>query len=184
MPTKASATEPRRIPKLSRHSSGQARVTLNGKVHYCGKWGTPEAYARYAELLQAWQARGEVSDERVPDPVQATLRLRDLFQQFLDFVDTTGRYQKGGKSTTQRGLYANVARELCRFAGDIRVSSLTAAVLVRWRDELERNTELSVGGINRKVGLAKSVLDWGHKRGLVPAHVLYETSQLRNLRQF
>ena len=44
MSTKANAAKARRIPKLGRHSSGQARVTLNGKVHYCGVRGTtPES---------------------------------------------------------------------------------------------------------------------------------------------
>ena len=41
--SKARKAKARPIPKLGRHSSGQARVTLNGKVHYCGRWGTAEA---------------------------------------------------------------------------------------------------------------------------------------------
>ena len=32
--SKARKAKARPIPKLGRHSSGQARVTLNGKVHY------------------------------------------------------------------------------------------------------------------------------------------------------
>ena len=41
-----------KLPKMGRHSSGQARVTLNGKVHYLGAFASPEA--RYAELIQQW----------------------------------------------------------------------------------------------------------------------------------
>jgi len=41
-----------RLPKMGRHSSGQARVTLNGKAHYLGAFGRPEAHQRYAELIQ------------------------------------------------------------------------------------------------------------------------------------
>jgi hypothetical protein len=32
---------------MRRHSSGQARVTLAGKTHYLGAWGSPEAHERY-----------------------------------------------------------------------------------------------------------------------------------------
>ena len=41
-----------RAPKLGKHSSGQARVTFDGKVYYCGRWGSVEAQQRYAELLR------------------------------------------------------------------------------------------------------------------------------------
>lgn len=33
----------RKPPGMLRHSTGQARVILGGKVHYLGKFGTPEA---------------------------------------------------------------------------------------------------------------------------------------------
>ena len=73
MSTKANSAKARRIPKLGRHSSGQARVTLNGKVHYCGVWETAEAHARYAELIREWQERGEQPAERAPNPVSSIL---------------------------------------------------------------------------------------------------------------
>jgi len=99
MSNRANSAKARRIPKLGRHSSGQARVTLNGKAVYCGPRGTTEAHARYAELNRAWQDRSEQPAERAPHPTQASLRLGDLLQQFLDHVDTTGRYRKNGAPT-------------------------------------------------------------------------------------
>ena len=69
MSKRAHEPEARRIPKLGRHSSGQARVTLDGKVHYCGRWGTIESHARYAELIRAWQERGEQPAVRAPNPL-------------------------------------------------------------------------------------------------------------------
>ena len=41
---KAPQKQPR-LPKMGRHSSGQARVTIQGKVHYLGAHGSPEAHA-------------------------------------------------------------------------------------------------------------------------------------------
>src|SRR5262245_1681882 len=48
-----------RMPRMGRHSSGQARITLGGKVHYLGRWASPEAHARYAELVRAWLDNGK-----------------------------------------------------------------------------------------------------------------------------
>lgn len=53
--SKARKAKARPIPKLGRHSSGQARVTLNGKVHYCGRWGTAEAVASDIWDRTAWR---------------------------------------------------------------------------------------------------------------------------------
>jgi len=183
MSTEAKPAKARRIPRLGRHSSGQARVTLNGKVHYCGVWGSVEAYARYAELICEWQTNGEVATERAPNAVQATLRLADVLQQFLDHVDATGRYRKNGKPTTQRGEFENVVRSVTEFAGDVRVARMTEATLVAWRDQLERNPKLTRTGINRKVGKVLQILRWGRARGLVPKVVWADVSAIEPLRR-
>jgi integrase len=183
MSTKANSAKARRIPKLGRHSSGQARVTLNGKVHYCGMWGTAEAHARYAELIREWQERGEQPAERAPNPVQASLRLGDLLRQFLEHVDATGRYRKNGKPNSHRAEFGNVIDSLTKFAGNVPVARLTEATLVSWRDQLERNRGLTRGGINRKVGKVVRMLRWGRARGLVPKVVWADVSAIEPLRR-
>jgi len=119
MSKQANSAKARRIPKLGRHSSGQARVVLNGKVHYCGVWGTVEAHARYAELIREWQERGEQPSARAPNAAQASLKLGDLLTQFLEHVDATGRYRKNGAPTTQRGNFQRVCDSLREFAGRV-----------------------------------------------------------------
>ena len=44
-----------RLPKIGRRSSGQARITLGGVVHYLGRYGSLEAQRRYVELIEQWQ---------------------------------------------------------------------------------------------------------------------------------
>ncbi len=42
----------KRIPKLTHHkATGQAVVRLAGKDHYCGRWATDSARARYHRLI-------------------------------------------------------------------------------------------------------------------------------------
>ncbi len=39
-------------PAYQKHASGQARVTIKGKDHYLGKYGSPESKARYEKLVR------------------------------------------------------------------------------------------------------------------------------------
>lgn len=173
----------RRTPKLGRHSSGQARVTINGKTHYCGRWGSAEAYARYAELLREWQDNDGKVVEPVPHAGQVHLKVRDLFRQFLDYVDGSGRYRKNGKPTQQRSMFALIGRELGEFAGHLPVTKVTEATLVSWRDQIERNPELTRRGINRKIQAALQVFKWGRARGLVPKPVWADISCIEPLKR-
>jgi len=52
-----------RQPQICKHSTGQARVTLNGRVHYLGKHGTPESLRRYEALVSEWERRGRAAIE-------------------------------------------------------------------------------------------------------------------------
>ena len=54
-----------RIPAYRRHkASGQAVVTLDGRDHYRGPYGTPASRAEYDRLVTVWLARGR----RLPPP--------------------------------------------------------------------------------------------------------------------
>lgn len=45
----------RKPPKLSKHSSGQAFVRVDGANRYLGKWGSAEARAEYREFKRQWK---------------------------------------------------------------------------------------------------------------------------------
>jgi integrase len=47
-----------RIPKPSKHKTGQAVVRLNGKDHYLGRYGSAQARANYEGLISRWLAHG------------------------------------------------------------------------------------------------------------------------------
>jgi hypothetical protein len=50
---------PQSIPKLTQHkASGKAVVRLNGRDHYVGLFGTPEAKSAYDKLIAEWLATG------------------------------------------------------------------------------------------------------------------------------
>jgi hypothetical protein len=45
-----------RIPKYRRHSSGQARVTLDGKDHLLGAYNSAQSKEAYRRLIAEWAA--------------------------------------------------------------------------------------------------------------------------------
>ena len=56
----------RRSPKLTHHKpSGQARVRIDGRDLYLGRFGTPEAEAAYHAVIAEWRATGKAPRGRV-----------------------------------------------------------------------------------------------------------------------
>ena len=119
------STPRRRTPKLGKHSSGQARVTIDGKTFYCGRWGSVEAQRRYAELLRQWEQADGRPLHTAPNAVQAALSVRDLFAAFREYVVATGRYEKNGEPTSQRAMFGVIERQLGAFAGHLPVHKMT-----------------------------------------------------------
>ncbi|HUR52767.1 MAG TPA: hypothetical protein VMZ71_01465 [Gemmataceae bacterium] len=55
---------PTSVPKLTLHkASGKAVVRLNGRDHYLGVYGSPEAKAAYDRLIAEWLAAGRRDPE-------------------------------------------------------------------------------------------------------------------------
>ena len=46
----------RKLPRLHKHSSGQSRFRINGRLYYCGKHGSKEAKREYDRIVAEWFA--------------------------------------------------------------------------------------------------------------------------------
>jgi integrase len=59
-----------RIPKYRRHSSGQARVTLNGKDHLLGPYNSAASKEAYRRLIAEWAAgQGPFAPQTTSEPI-------------------------------------------------------------------------------------------------------------------
>jgi hypothetical protein len=69
-------------PKYSRHkASGQARVTIRGRHHYLGLYGSPESHTKYAQLIAGWQPDAPPA---IPITLPGQLTVNELILRFLE----------------------------------------------------------------------------------------------------
>ena len=172
-----------RVPRMTRHASGQARVRLAGRTHYLGAWGSVEAHSRYAELVRAFLANGKRGLAPAPTIPEASLTVAGLFTLFKDWIDATGKYTKGGEPTTSRWHVDDVTKRFGEFAGTVPVARLTEALVLQWRDRLEANPNITRKGINRKVTSLLAILRWGRSRGYVPKPVWADVASIEPLQR-
>ena len=69
-----------RIPSLRHHKpSGRAVVTIAGKDHYVGRYGSPESIAEYDRLISEWLAAGR------PANLSHDPTVGEVLVQYLEF---------------------------------------------------------------------------------------------------
>ena len=139
-----------------------------------GRADDPKSRVRFANALALWEGAGRHVTRDVlaaageQDDADDSIPVRELVARYEHWLDETGRYRKRGEATSHRLTIARMLKLLVADAGDVTVGAFTDAMLVRHRDRLERNANLTRTGINRSIGYVLGAFRWGFKRGLVP----------------
>lgn len=99
-----------KVPKYSHHKpSGQARVRINGKDHYLGRWNSPEVKQAYARLIAESEVAGPVqAARRAANGVSSTVS--DICLLWLNHAELV--YTKNGKRTSHVGTFVVRIRSL------------------------------------------------------------------------
>ena len=163
-------------PSYRRHRvSGQAVVTINGRDHYLGPYGTKTSKAEYDRLISEWLANGRRSPEAVPD-----LTIVELVASYLQHAQTYYRDTDGNPTSELSALKLPLG-VLVRLYG--RTPAATFGPLSM---EAVRNDMIAKGwsraSINSHVGRLRRMFKWAVARELLPVGVHQALTTMVGLR--
>lgn len=88
MPSKIKSTP----SYLLHRGTGQARVRIDGRDHYLGRFGSPESRDRYKDLISDWLLKRD-------DLCGCSLTVDDLALLYMEHA--ARYYRKGGRPTSE-----------------------------------------------------------------------------------
>ena len=163
-----------RTPSYRRHkASGKAVVTLAGKDHYLGEFGSPESKKLYKRLLGEYLA----ADGSLRGKSLERINISELFAQFLRFAKS----HYGSKYNSRFWHYCRLAKRVRRIYGATLADEFGSLQFKAIRHELIFEG-LSRGYINETMGRLVRVFRWAAGEELVTptvGHVLRDIEPLK-----
>lgn len=160
-------------PALVHHKpSGQARVRINGKDHYLGRYGSQRAFDAYDELIREWLVGQDVD--------RLALQVDDLCLLYVDYVRE--HYRKGGEETSEVHCIQLALRHLVKVHGETRIRDFSPKKLKAVRDSMIASGYVR-SSINLHVGRIKRMFRWGVSEELVPVEVYQSLCTVSGLRK-
>lgn len=163
----------KRTPKYSLHKpTGQARVQINGKTYYLGKYDSPESHERYERLISEWFGSAFDADRE-------TLTISRLAILYVEFARQY--YRKNGKETSEVACIQLALRQLVKKCGREKASKFGAR---RLKDVREGMIALnwSRTGINAAIQRINRMIRWGVENEYVRAEVYQACRAVTGLR--
>lgn len=164
-----------KVPCCGLHKpSGQARVYINGKSHYLGKYGSEESRIRYGELvakllsgqpIDPFAGSKGVADESP----EAGLTINELVLAFMRHAE--GHYVKHGKPTSEIHCLKSATRPMIELYGFTPVDSFGPLMLKAIREKMVA-AEWCRPVINKHIGRLRSIFRWGVENEMVEASTL------------
>ncbi len=165
-----------RPPKLCRHrSSGRAYVTVAGRQHYLGAWGTKETKEAYARFLLEARASGGRPSVAKPETMTVA-KLCDCYEKHA-----RGYYRKGGLPTSEVAAVMAALAPLRALYGSTQASSFGPLALKAVREALVAKGWVRKS-VNGHVGRIKRAFKFAVANELVPGSLLHSLQAVDGLR--
>lgn len=152
------------IPQARKHpASGQARVTIDGKDYYLGKFGSSEADEAYRRIIAQWLAKEGPFTLRDDDPVT----IAEVLAGYLQFAE---RYYGFTGAKKWAGSYVNIKQAISV------VNGLYASLPAAQFGPLDMKAILGVmvrkgwcrKHVNHQASLVKSIFKWAVGEEMIP----------------
>lgn len=151
-------------PQYRRHKpSGQAVVTIHGKDHYLGPFGSKASKVEYDRIIAEWLAAGR----RLPSP-QFDLSVDEVISAYWKFAK--GYFRKRGEPTGELANIRYAMRPLQALYGDTPVTDFGPLALKAVRQDMLKSG-LSRNVINSRIRKIKRVFAWAVSEELIPVTI-------------
>jgi len=158
--------------------SGRARVRIEGRDFYLGRFGTPEAEAEYRRIIAEWLATG-----RAPKPVLRSTHCDDM--TITSLIAAFWKY-RSAQQVAEKSLIAvdrPVLRRLRKLYGHTPASRFSPASMRALMADLARD-DLSRQYINKKfLPTVKRLFKWGAREELIPVEAYHHLTLVDGLKR-
>jgi integrase len=157
-------------PKYRKHkASGQGIVTINGKDHYLGPYGTAASRKEYDRLISEWIANGRTAT--LDKPVATIIEVLAAYLKFAKpYYGQSGEYDNM--------LYA--LKPLKALYGTLPAAEFSPLKLKAVRQKLIESN-LCRNEVNQRIGRIKRFFGWAVENELIPPSVLHGLRAVRGL---
>ncbi len=168
------------VPSYRLHkASGQARLIINGRHVYLGKYNSPESRQRYARLLAEMSQPGWDTAPITEDASKSQLLVLEVLVRYLEHAE--GYYSDNGKPGKEFRAMVDAVSPVNEFYGDMIANEFGPLKLKTIRQHMiDRN--LCRTEINKRVGRIKRVFKWAVSEELVVPGVYEGLRTLTGLR--
>ena len=166
-----------RVPAYRRHSSGQARVTLNGKDHLLGPFNSPESHEEYRRLVREWlDKHGKPGKE--PEQGRAPLSVNEVILAY--WKHAAAYYHFDGRRGDEACL-RDALRVLKSLYGRTQAREFGPKALKACRSEMVARG-WSRTYVNAQVDRVRRMFRWAAEEELLPGSVSQDLRTVASLR--
>ena len=160
------------VPTYRHHrASGQAVVTLDGRVVYLGPWKSAASRREYDRVVGEWMARGRSA----PADPSTEITVSELLVRYFRWAKA---YYRGGSREVEQIRFA--VRPLRKLYGTTPACEFGPLALKAVREEMIQ-ADICRNEINKRMGRLKRVFAWGVENELIPALVHHGLQAVRGL---
>ena len=167
----------KKVPSYLRHKAKDlAYIRINGRVHYLGKFGTPESHERYRRVVGEWLSSG-----RSPGESTKGITVVELCAAFWRHTQATYR-QPDGTPTKMHSNVQMAIRSIENLYGNEPAASFGPLRLQAVRARLI-DAGLARTTINKTVNLIRLMYKWGVSQELIEPTVYTALTTVAGLRR-
>ena len=164
-----------RIPKLTRHATGQSVVRISGVDYYCGKHGDPKTEAKYRGLIAEWLAN------------QQTFEIKRQPKKTIE--DLSIAYLEHAKSYYEPKQYSNIrliVQTALSLYRQLEADSFSSTEFKTVRSQFASDKILRTRSrqyVNKCMGCLIRMFSWCTGEGLVKPDVVAVLREIPSLRK-